>query len=201
MLRHGFLFPIPANPVKETIMSRSIAFVAIAAYAALTACTTNPLRVRVDQDTSRNVVAYRTFGFYDKPSTDSASYQTLLTKHLQASTRQQLEGRGYVFSQDNPQLLVNFAVNVRPQQEIRATPTSGAGLRATYRGLGGYDIDTVTTKQGTVIIDVVDAASRSIVWQGVGEGAISSKAARNTGAAVNGAVSAIFRDFPSRAAL
>jgi hypothetical protein len=183
-------------------MSRPIAHFVAAAFIVLgAACTTNPVHVRVDQDPARSVAGYRTFGFYEQPSTDSARYQTLLTSHLQASTRQQLESRGYVFSQENPQLLVNFMVNVRQQQQIHATPAGGVGLRAAYRGVGGYDIDTVTTRQGTVTIDVVDAANQSIVWQGVGEGAISPKAERNTGAAVNGAVSEIFRDFPLRGAL
>jgi hypothetical protein len=183
-------------------MSRPIAHFATAAFIVLAAaCTTNPVHVRVDQDSARNVAAYRTFGFYEQPSTDSARYQTLLTSHLQASTRQQLESRGYVFSQENPQLLVNFLVNVRQQQQIQATPVGGVGLRAAYRGVGGYDIDTVTTKQGTVTIDVVDAANRSIVWQGVGEGAVSAKAERNTGAVVKDAVVEIFRNFPARSAL
>lgn len=179
-------------------MSRRIAFLALAAYAALTACTSHPLQVRVDRDTVRNVTGYTTFGFYEQPSTDSARYQTLLTSHLQASTRQQMESRGYVYSTDKPQLLINFIVNVRQQQQVQATPAGGVGLRAAYRGIGGYNVDTITTKQGTVTIDVVDAANRSIVWQGVGEGAVSPKVERNTGTAVNKAVREIFRNFPSR---
>jgi hypothetical protein len=183
-------------------MFRPAAHFAVATFAVLvTACASNPMHVRVDHDPVRSVTGYRTFGFYEQPSTDSARYQTLLTSHLQASTRQQLESRGYVFSQENPQLLVNFVVNVRQQQQIQTTPAGGVGLRTAYRGIGGYDIETITTKQGTVTIDVVDAANRSIVWQGVGEGVISPKAERNTGAVVNGAVTEIFREFPSRSAL
>jgi hypothetical protein len=198
MLRHGFLLPTTA---KESIVFRRVSFLAIAAYAALTACTSNPLQVRVDQDPARSVAGYRTFGFYEQPSTDSARYQTLLTSHLQASTRQQMESRGYVFSADSPQLLVNFVVSVRQQQQVLAKSAGPAGLRGAYRGVGTYDIDTVTTKQAAVTIDVVDAANRSIVWQGVGEGAVSTEAERNTGVAVNKAVTRIFRDFPSRGAL
>lgn len=52
-----------------------------------------------------------------------------------------------------------------------------------------------------VTIDLVDAANRSIVWQGVGEDAVSPRTERITGAVVNNAVSRIFRDFPSRDAL
>jgi hypothetical protein len=183
-------------------MSRPIAHLAVAAFAALAvACATDPLHVRVDQDPAHSVADYRTFGFYDQSSTDSARYQTLLTSHLQASIRRQLESRGYVYSQEQPQLLVNFAVNVHRQHQIQATPAGGLGLRSPYLGIGGYNVDTVTTKQGTVTIDVVDATNRSIIWQGVGEGALSAETGSNTASVVNNAVTRIFRDFPSHNAL
>jgi hypothetical protein len=182
-------------------MSRPLAHLALAAIAMLgVACSTHPVHVRTDHDASRNVAAYRTFGFYQQSSTDSVRYQTLLTAHLQAATRQQMESRGYVFTKDKPQLLVNFLVNVRQQQEAHGAP-AGYAVRPAYRGLGGYNIDTVTTKQGTVTIDVVDAASQSIVWQGVGEGVVPQKAERSTSTTVNTAVTEIFRGFPASKAL
>jgi hypothetical protein len=87
-----------------------------------------------------------------------------------------------------------------PTHPVHGAP-AGYAVRPAYRGLGGYNIDTVTTKQGTVTIDVVDAASQSIVWQGVGEGVVPQKAERNTSATVNTAVTEIFRGFPASKAL
>jgi hypothetical protein len=66
MLRHGFLLPT----VKEFIVCRRIALLALAAYAALAACTSHPLQVRVDRHPVRNVTGYTTFGFHEQPSTE-----------------------------------------------------------------------------------------------------------------------------------
>jgi Domain of unknown function (DUF4136) len=183
----------------ETLMSRSLLTLALALAASLSACSSNPVHVRVDKDPARSVSSYSTFGFYDRQSTDSARYETLLTSHLKAATRQQLESRGYVYSEEQPALLVNFLVNVRQEQQIHASAPAGGfyGVRG-YRGWGlhGYDIDTVTTKQGALTIDLVDASTQSLIWRGIGEGAITSKTEANSGAAVGATVSAIFRNLP-----
>jgi hypothetical protein len=182
-------------------MSNRFARVALLGLAAaVAACSTNPVQVRVDQDPARSVASYRTFGFFDQQGTDASRYSTLLTAHLKHSTRQQMEARGYVYSEDQPQLLVNFGASVRQQQEIHASPAGGLyGVRAAYRGWGGYSVDTVTTKQGTLTIDLVDASTNALVWRGIGEGAVSGKAERNTGATVSTAVTEIFQGFPSTA--
>ena len=182
-------------------MNRRLVMFSLPVVALFAACTTNPVQVRVDKDASRNLSGYQTFGFHSQQSTDSSGYQTLLTSHLESASRQQLESHGYVFAEKDPELLVYFRVNVQQQQEIRATPSGVAGLRVGYAGLGGYNVDTVTTKQGAVTIDVVDARTRSVVWQGVGEGVISRKAEKNTDQAIDKAVAEVFRDFPSRNAL
>jgi hypothetical protein len=183
-------------------MKHTASALALATITVLVAgCAAPSVHVRVDHDPAHSIASYKTFGFHRQQSTDGIHYSTLLTSHLKDSTRQQLERRGYVYSEDQPQLLVNFIVSVERQQEVRATPVSSfAGVRAGYRGWGAYDVTTVTTRQGTLTIDLVDAASRSLVWQGIGEGAVSRKAERNTSAAVSAAVSEIFRNFPSTVA-
>jgi hypothetical protein len=167
---------------------------------ALAACSTNPVQVRVDQDPAHSVASYGTFGFFDQQGTDSARYSTLLTAHLKESTRQQMEARGYVYSEQQPQLLVNFGANVRQYQEIHASVPVGGyyGVRAAYRGWGGASVDTVTTRQGTLTIDLVDASTNSLIWRGIGEGVMSAEAARNTGPTVSAAVTEILQGLPSR---
>jgi hypothetical protein len=164
----------------------------------LAACTTTPVQVRVDQDASSNVTGYRTFGFNNQQATNTNGYQTLLTSHLQAASRAQLEGHGYVYTEENPELLVYFRVNLHRQQEIHAAPSGVAAFRAGYGGLGHYSVDTVSTKQGAVTIDVVDARNRTVVWQGVGEGVVSPKAEKNASESIDKALTEVFREFPSR---
>jgi hypothetical protein len=47
-------------------------------------------------------------------------------------------------------------------------------------------------------IDVVDAARKALVWQGVGEARVTKKMRDNPGAAVDAAVTDLLTSFPPR---
>lgn len=155
-------------------------------------CASGPA-VRVDQDPAVDLKAYQTFGFFDQMATDRAQYTTILTSRLKQATRVQLERHNYIYSDNNPDLQVNFFVNVVDRQEVRSSPVG--------RGFHGYrvwanDIDTVNYRQGTLSIDLVDAKRNELVWQGVAEGRLSQKSLKNPGPAVDQVVSEIFASFP-----
>lgn len=67
-----------------------------------------------------------------------------------------------------------------------------------YGVWGGYpqDIQTVHYQEGTLTIDLVDAAKKQLVWQGVAQGRIHKKAVQNPGPAIDKAVTDIFAKFP-----
>lgn len=153
--------------------------------------------IRVDMDARANMKAYRTFGFFEKVSTDSAAYTSLVSSRLKAATRVQLEKNGYTYSTNEPELLVNFFLKVVNQQEVRS---SGGyyGYRQGYYGTWtGYPyVETVDYKQGTLSIDLVDAKHKQLVWQGVAEGKVSEEAQQNPGPAIDSVVAKIFSNFP-----
>lgn len=164
------------------------------------ACATRP-EIRTDSDPSVDLANYQTFGFFDKLATDRGSYGTILTERLKDSTRRELEQRGYQYVTSNPQLLVNFNVNVQYKQSVESTPAPG-GYYA-YRGgmygmWAGYpqDIYTVDYKEGTLAIDLVDASKRQLVWQGVAQGRISHDAMENPGPAIDQVVTEVFDRYP-----
>lgn len=179
-------------------LSRSIVLLATAFAIGLTACSTGPA-IRTDADPGANLNSYKTFGFYERVSTDRNSYTTLVSTRLKEATRRELEKRGYQYA-PNPQLLVNFNVNVENRQDVRSTPVAGYyGYRTGMYGVwGGYpqDIQTVHYQQGTLSIDLVDAAKKQLVWQGVAQGRIQKKAVENPGPAIDKAVTDIFAKFP-----
>ena len=51
-------------------------------------------------------------------------------------------------------------------------------------------------QEGTLSIDLVDAAKKSLVWQGVAQGRIDKKKAENPGPAIDTVVADIFAKFP-----
>ncbi len=146
--------------------------------------------VRVDKNPTANLTEYETFGFYDHSSTDRAQYSSIMTARLQQATRAQLERLGYTYDASNPQLRVNFQLNVMQRQEIRSTP--GMFYRPRLN-----DIETVSYKEGTLGIDLVDSRTNSVVWQGVAEGRVSRDAYQNPGPAVDQVVAEIFQRFRS----
>lgn len=173
------------------------------ALAALTACATGP-KIRTDYDRSVNLATYRTYGFAQELGTDRGGYSTLVTGHFKRAVSREMEARGYTFSADRPDLLVNFFTSVRERTEVQSTPRASVGF-GYYRyrtglytawPLYGRDVDTTTYQIGTASIDVVDAARRQLVWEGTAEGALSDKVLENPGPAIDKAVTQIFAKYP-----
>jgi len=160
-------------------------------------CASGP-QIRVDMDARANMKAYRTFGFFGAMSTDGAGYGSLLSSRLKAATRAQLEKQGYQYSENEPQLLVNFFLKIVKKQELRSTG-GYYGYRAGYYGTWtGYPyVETIDYKEGTLSVDLVDAKQKQLVWQGVAEGEVSEESQQNPGPAIDRVVAQIFSNFPN----
>jgi hypothetical protein len=173
-------------------IAKSVACVLLALpLLAATGCASRP-EIRLDKNPSLELASYRTFGFYDPVATDKSLYTTILTGRLKKATRDELERRNFVYSEQNPDLKVNFSVNVVDRQELRSTPTGGFwGAR-----FGLEDLETVNYRQGTLMVDMVDAGKQELVWRGVAEGRLSRKAVENPGPAVDKVVNELFTGFP-----
>jgi len=188
----------------RTLFRGLIGGVAVVA-ACLSACTSGP-SIRVDQDPAANLTSYKTFGFFTPLATDQSGYSTLLTARLKDATRREFERRGYAYEESSPDLRVNFNLNVADKTEVRSSPsmTAGYGYYGYRGGMYGawngypYDVETTNYKEGTLSIDVVDAARKSLVWQGVAEGRISKKVMENPAPAIDAAVTQIMARFPNK---
>ena len=147
---------------------------------------------------------YSTFGFFDPLATDEAAYESLLSNFLKVATAQQLDRLGYSHS-DSPDLLINFYVHTEEKIRTRSVPSMGSYYA--YRDPFFYDpwmaypayetrIDQYT--MGTLNVDVVDAESKKLVWEGVVSGRVTDDAVRQLEQSIDAAIAAIMKDFPSR---
>lgn len=167
-------------------------------------CATGPT-VTSNYDHSANFASYRTFGFFSPLGTDRAGYATLVTQSLKNATRREMEARGYTYSENSPDLLLNFNGKLEKQTEVRSTPMGPPmmgyyGYRGGYYGgWGGYYTDVYQYNEGTINVDLVDARQRQLVWEGVAVGRVSDKHRENVDAAISVAVGEIFKKFPFRA--
>lgn len=176
----------------------------ILAATCLAACSSGP-NIRADQDPGADFGMYRTFGFVAEPGTDRAGYSTLVTTHFKNAVRQEMEARGYTLAEENPDLLVNFFTSMRERSDTRSNPGVFLGTRYYRDRFGVYtawplysrrDVETTTYKVGTASIDIVDAARRQLIWEGVAEGRLSDEVIDNPGPAIAATVSDIFERFP-----
>lgn len=172
---------------------------AIAGAALLTACASGP-EIRRDVSPAAKFGTYKTFGYFSELATDRAGYETVFTARLKDSTRRQMESKGYVSSDTDPDLLLNFYANVEEKQEIRSTPVS-IGYYG-YRGAFGYGIstprvETYSYKEGTLTIDLVDRKQNALVWNATAEGRVSKEARKNPGPAIDAVVTEMMAPLPA----
>jgi hypothetical protein len=181
-----------------------------AALALLGGCASTP-EVYVNVDVTANFAQYKTFAFASPLGTDRGGYQSIVSQYLKAATQREMEARGLRLDDAAPQLLVNF--NGQLSEKIRVSsvpgPYYGIGYGRGYYGYRAgmygawpmYDQTLVSQyTEGTLNIDVVDAARKQLVWEGVVTNSVTQKDLDNLGPAIDTAVVAAFAKYPVAAA-
>ena len=148
---------------------------------ALAACAAQPELTRL-QDPEVDFHTYRRFAFMP---TGPDGRSSLIDKRLRAAARAQMESRGYVYDDFNPEVLVNLAAAVEERQGLRSAPSSG-----------GEVVEADAYRLGRLAIDLVDVAREEVVWHGTAEGRLTPAMLRDAGTAAEKAVAAVFGGFP-----
>lgn len=168
----------------------------------LAGCATGP-KITADYDRTANFAAYRSFGFYQPLGTDQAGYESLITQTLKSAARQEMEARGYTYTETGPDLLINFNARLAQQTQVSQTPTPMyyGYRRGFYGGWGGYGYETRVDQyvEGTLNIDIVDAQRKQLVWEGVAVGRVTRKTQEERQTAILAAVAEIFAKYPFKA--
>jgi hypothetical protein len=154
----------------------------------------------IDYDKAANFSVYRTYGFPPETGTDRGGYATLVTSYFKSAVSTAMEARGYKYSAEKPDLLVNFYMNTRDQSEIRPAPAAGYGYYGYRSGFYGawYDDRTINYQVGTINVDIVDAAKKQLIWEGVSEGRVSEEAQANPKVTINAVVTEMMRQYPGK---
>jgi Domain of unknown function (DUF4136) len=178
--------------------------------AALAACASSPLKVRSNVDPAANFAGYRTYAFAADPGTNRGGKPTALTIHFMKAISHEMGSRGYQYTEESPDLQVNFNANPSPgrDEETRVAPAYGYsgyyGYRAGLYGLpvlGVHDqVETVTYRVGTGNVDIVDARRKMLIWEGIAEGRLTEEMLADPGPAIATAVKDMFTQYPGKAA-
>lgn len=171
-----------------------------AALVVMAGCASTP-NTFANTDPTADFSSYKTYGFLEELATDKENYESLESNFLKVAVAQQMDLRGMTYSQD-PDVLVNFYIHTKEKVRSRSVPTTGAyyGFRDpfydTWGGYGGYETRIDQYTEGTLNIDVVDAKSKKLVWEGAVAGRVTEKDVRNLEQTIDEAVAVIFESYP-----
>jgi hypothetical protein len=138
----------------------SVVSILIAALA-FTGCSTRSL-VQTDYDRSANFVKYQTFRLAEgtRKSSDAnpTYFNDLVAQRIQDALVSHMKGRGYQYNEP-ADLIVSFYLKVDNRIDYRPNPW-GWGWWGMQNQIP-YEV-----KEGTLVVNLVDARSERLVWQG-----------------------------------
>ncbi|GAA4298915.1 DUF4136 domain-containing protein [Aestuariibaculum suncheonense] len=143
----------------------------------VTSCSS--IKVATDYDKNANFTSYKTFAFY-KTGIDKAEINDLDKRRILRAIEAELLAKGFTKS-DNPDLLVSLFTKSNQRVDVYnnawgygAWGWGGWGPYGAGFGPGwgwGWNQPTATTStEGVLYIDLIDAAKKELVWQGMGTG-------------------------------
>jgi Domain of unknown function (DUF4136) len=177
---------------EEATMKTASGILVAAALAGSVACST--LKTSADYDRSANFSQYRTFAIRDA----EAIGNEILERRIKSTLASGLAARGLTENADAPDL---WAVpHVRLSQETQiSTYNSGWGYGWHWAGGG---MSTTTVEQipvGTLIVDLVDAKRKELVWRGTATDTLKPEAtAAEREAALSAAITKMLEVFPPK---
>ena len=160
------------------------------------------LKVTHDYDKSVNFDQYKTFALFNSDSIHDAISQ-LNQQRIINAVKNEMTKKGLQENTSHPDVLVNITAILQNRVAVSST-TDYYGYGGMYRpyywggGMGGASTTNYNVqhyKDGSLIIDVIDANSKKLVWQGTGNKEID-KPAKDPDTAIPKAVASIMESFP-----
>ncbi|WP_373056004.1 DUF4136 domain-containing protein [Zunongwangia sp. H14] len=172
-------------------------------------------RVRTVNPESSDLSSYETFAYLPntnaevpgKAYNDESVNQTIIE-----AINNNMQQEGYELERNEPDLLVLVSTKTDTEVEtttdpVYATYPYSAGMGSVspyynnyyyygynnYNGVVGYDTDTYSYKEGTLIINLVDRQTKNTVWKGIASDAVYDQTSRD---AIRGMVDDIFEEYP-----
>ena len=170
----------------KTIKFLSVLFL----VATLASCSS--VRVNADYDKKATFTNYKTYA-YLKSGIDKAEISDLDKKRILYSIDEVMATKGFIKS-ENPDVLISIFTKERERVDIYQNYGFGWGWNPWWGA--GYSSVT-TTPEGTLFIDVIDAKTKELVWQGEGSGYLT-KNTNKKDARIKEFVSKILEQYPPK---
>jgi hypothetical protein len=159
------------------------------------------LHVTTDSDKTADFTQYKTFSFY-KLSDSAQALSELNKERIVKAIRSALANKGYSES-GTPDFVVNAVAIVKHRQSVSSNTDyySYGGYYRPYNWGAGMGVSSNTTynvqnyKDGSLIIDIIDAGKKQLIWQGIGNKDVE-KPLKDPETQIPELISKILADFP-----
>lgn len=156
-------------------------------------CTS--VRIANDYDRKVDFKGYKTFAFF-KNGIDKVEISDLDKRRILHAIDAEMVAKGFTKS-ENPDLLVNIFTKSTEQVNVNQF-NAGWGYGYGYGWspwIWGGTPSVYTTTEGTLFIDLIDAKTKQLVWQGEGSGDLTKNSDKKD-ARIQEFVSRILSQYP-----
>ena len=161
----------------------AFAAVALSLLLGVTSCaTTSHVGVTSDFDHSVNFRNYKTWAWYPQQQADveggpAKGYESFLDKRMRTAVEAEMTRKGLTQVDQNPDVFVAYSAKVEDKQRVNNNGYSPFGYPYYGYGYGyGRGLNPISEyKEGTVIIDFVDAKRKELAWRGMGEAQVENQ--------------------------
>ena len=166
----------------------------------LMACASG--RVNYDYDPDANFASLKTFDWMKQSAKASVGVKealarnTLLDKRIKNAVNRQLTAKGLKQDSSNPDFVIAYHVGVEDKINIQDWGYSYA-VRGRYWGVRTRDVQVHQYKEGTLILDFVDAKTKELLWRATGSGvAKENPTPAEVEKSINKAIAKFLENFP-----
>lgn len=137
----------------------------------ITSC--DSVRVVADYDRSVDFNSYKTFAFF-KDGIDKAKISDLDKRRILRAIESELMAKGFTKS-DTPDLLINIFTKERQEVNVYNQGWGMYGWGWGWGPMGWNQTNVTNSTRGSLFIDLIDAQNKELVWQGIGQGYLTSR--------------------------
>jgi hypothetical protein len=173
----------------------------LAALLALGALVTSPAHAQKPQiqwDKNYDFSKVKTF-MWQPPSAPSLEDENpFMHKFIEQSIETELQNVGFIETTENPDVYVTYHGSVNTEVSYRSSSfgfSVGSYGMGPWGGMSGVaagpthtNTKEIQTKVGTLIVDIVDAKEKELVWRGTSSGILISDSQEKTEKAVGNAI-------------
>ena len=150
---------------------KTIKFIPILGIFILSSCSS--VFVNTDYDKKANFANYKTFA-YNKTSIDKLEISDLDKKRILYAIDEVMPSKGFTKS-ETPDIIISIFTKERERVDVYNNLGWGFGGGYGWGPNFGMNFSRgITSQEGTLYIDIADAKTKSMVWQGTGTGYLTT---------------------------